>query len=89
MLSRLRPHENSSLYAKMWVYDGESREGGRSQGAHHGEYRDYARVDEGMDGISTRFAFKTRLRHTRRRLPPIRCIHARARTGDPPRDPSG
>jgi serine protein kinase len=41
------------------------------------EYRDAAGVDEGMDGISTRFAFKVlsaTFNTTRPRSPPIRCI---------------
>ena len=59
VLSRLRPHENSSLYAKMRVYDGESLKEVDPKARTMQEYRDHAGVDEGMDGISTRFAFKT------------------------------
>ncbi len=59
VLSRLRPHENSSLYAKMRVYDGESLKEVDPKARTMQEYRDHAGVDEGMDGVSTRFAFKT------------------------------
>ncbi len=42
----------------MRVYDGESLKRHRSQSQVVSEYRDYAGVDEGMNGLSTRFAFK-------------------------------
>ena len=58
VLSRLRTHENSNLYAKMRVYDGESLKEVDPKARTMQEYRDAAGVDEGMDGISTRFAFK-------------------------------
>ena len=58
VLSRLKPHENSNVFAKMRVYDGESLKESRSAARTMQEYRDAAGVDEGMDGISTRFAFK-------------------------------
>ena len=58
MLSRLKPHENSNLYSKMRVYDGESLKDTDPRAKSVQEYRDAAGVDEGMDGISTRFAFK-------------------------------
>jgi serine protein kinase len=56
-LSRLKPHENSNLYSKMRVYDGESLKDTDPRAKSVQEYRDAAGVDEGMDGISTRFAF--------------------------------
>jgi serine protein kinase len=59
ILSRLKPHENSNLYAKMRVYDGESLKEVDPKARTLQEYKDAAGVDEGMDGISTRFAFKT------------------------------
>ncbi len=59
VLSRLKPHENSSLYAKMRVYNGESLKEVDPKARTMQEYRDHAGIDEGMDGISTRFAFKT------------------------------
>src|ERR1700746_4006784 len=57
-LSRVKPHENSHLYSKMRVYDGESLKDTDPRAKSVQEYRDAAGVDEGMDGISTRFAFK-------------------------------
>ena len=44
--------------AKMRVYDGESLQEVDPQARTLQEYKDAAGVDEGMDGISTRFAFK-------------------------------
>ncbi len=58
VLSRLREHENSNLFAKMRVYDGESLREVDPRARSMQEYKDSGGVDEGMDGISTRFAFK-------------------------------
>jgi serine protein kinase len=58
VLSRLRAHENSNFYSKMRVYDGESLREVDPRARSLQEYKDAAGVDEGMDGISTRFAFK-------------------------------
>src|SRR3954468_13172036 len=58
VVSRLRKHENSTLFAKMRVYDGESLKESDPKARSVQEYRDAAGVDEGMDGVSTRFAFK-------------------------------
>jgi len=58
VLSRLKPHENSSLYSKMRIYDGESLKDTDPHAKSHQEYRDMAGVDEGMEGMSTRFAYK-------------------------------
>lgn len=58
VLSRLKAPENSSLYSKMRVYDGESLKDTDPKAKSYQEYRDYAGVDEGMSGLSTRFAFK-------------------------------
>ncbi len=58
VLSRLREHENSNAFSKMRVYDGESLKEVDPRARSIQEYRDTAGVDEGMDGISTRFAFK-------------------------------
>ena len=50
VMSRLRRHENSTVFAKMRVYDGESlKESDRSPSVQ--EYKDAAGVDEGMDGV--------------------------------------
>ncbi len=58
VLSRLRRHENSTLYSKMRVYDGESLKETDPRARSLQEYKDVAGVEEGMDGASTRFAFK-------------------------------
>jgi serine protein kinase len=58
VLSRLKPHENSNLYSKMRSYDGESLKDTDPRARTVQEYRDAAGVDEGMTGLSTRFAFK-------------------------------
>jgi serine protein kinase len=58
VLSRLHPHENSTLYAKMRVYDGETLKESDPKARSVQEYKDAAGVDEGMTGVSTRFAFK-------------------------------
>jgi len=58
VLSRLKEPENSSVYSKMRVYDGENLKDTDPKAKSHQEYRDFAGVDEGMTGLSTRFAFK-------------------------------
>jgi serine protein kinase len=58
VLSRLSPHENSNLFSKMRVYDGESLREVDPRARGILEYREAAGVDEGMTGLSTRFAFK-------------------------------
>ncbi len=58
ILTRLKEPENSSLYSKMLVYDGENLKDTDPRAKSYQEYRDYAGVDEGMSGISTRFAYK-------------------------------
>jgi serine protein kinase len=58
VLTRLKEPENSSLYSKMRVYDGESLKDVDPKAKAYQEYRDYSGPDEGMNGISTRFAFK-------------------------------
>ncbi|ODS95249.1 MAG: PrkA family serine protein kinase [Lautropia sp. SCN 69-89] len=58
VLSRLKEPENSSIYSKMRVYDGENLKDTDPKAKSYQEYRDYAGVDEGMTGLSTRFAFK-------------------------------
>src|SRR5262245_36489598 len=60
VLTRLKEPENSSLYSKMRVYDGESLKDVDPKAKAYQEYRDYAGPDEGMTGISTRFSFKIR-----------------------------
>jgi serine protein kinase len=58
VLTRLKEPENSSIYSKMRIYDGENLKDKDPKAKSHQEYRDLAGVDEGMAGISTRFAFK-------------------------------
>ena len=58
VLSRLKTPENSSIYSKMRIYDGENLKDTDPKAKSYQEYRDYAGVDEGMTGLSTRFAFK-------------------------------
>ena len=57
-LTRIKEPENSSIFSKMRVYDGENLKDTDPKAKSMQEYRDYAGVDEGMNGISTRFAFK-------------------------------
>ena len=58
VLTRLKEHENSSLYSKMRVYDGESLKDTDVHAKTILEYRDAGGMNEGMDGTSTRFAYK-------------------------------
>jgi len=58
VLSRLVEPENSSIFSKMLVYDGENLKDTDPKAKSIQEYRDYAGVDEGMNGLSTRWAFK-------------------------------
>jgi serine protein kinase len=58
VLTRLEDHDNSTLYSKMRVYDGEIIKDTDPNAKSLQEYRDAGGVDEGMHGISTRFAFK-------------------------------
>jgi serine protein kinase len=58
VLSRLKEHENSNAFAKMRVYNGESLKEVDPKARTLQEYKDAGGVDEGMEGISTRFAFK-------------------------------
>ena len=58
VLTRLKDHENSSLYSKMRVYDGETLKDTDPHAKSIQEYRDAGGINEGMDGTSTRFAYK-------------------------------
>jgi serine protein kinase len=58
VMTRLKEPENSSLYSKMRVYNGESLKDTDPNAKSIQEYRDEAGINEGMNGISTRFAFK-------------------------------
>lgn len=58
VLTRLKEPENSSIFAKLRVYNGENVKDTMPNAKPYEEYRDAAGVYEGMDGMSTRFAFK-------------------------------
>ncbi len=58
VLSRLQVPENSSVFSKMRVYDGENLKDTDPKAKSIQEYQDAAGVNEGMDGLSTRFAYK-------------------------------
>lgn len=58
VLSRIKEPENSSVFSKMRVYDGQNIKDTDPKAKSIQEYRDAAGVNEGMDGLSTRFAFK-------------------------------
>jgi serine protein kinase len=58
VLSRLKEPENSNVFSKMRVYDGQNLKDTDPKAKSHQEYREFAGVDEGMTGLSTRFAFK-------------------------------
>ncbi len=58
VLSRLKEPENSNVYSKMRVYDGENLKDTDPKAKSIQEYHDAAGVNEGMEGLSTRFAFK-------------------------------
>ncbi|GAM68808.1 serine protein kinase [Vibrio sp. JCM 19236] len=53
ILSRLKDPENSSVFSKMRVYDGETLKDTDPKAKSHQEYKDFAGVDEGMSGLST------------------------------------
>jgi serine protein kinase len=58
VMTRLKDHENSNLFSKMRVYNGDQLKDTDPKAKSAQEYHDVAGVDEGMNGISTRFAFK-------------------------------
>lgn len=58
VLTRLKKHENSTVFSKMRVYNGDNIKDVDPRAKNIQEYKDEAGVDEGMNGISTRFAFK-------------------------------
>ena len=58
VLSRLHEPENSIISSKMKVYDGQNIKDTDPKAKSIQEYKDNAGVNEGMDGLSTRFAFK-------------------------------
>jgi len=58
VMTRLKNPENSLLYSKMRVYNGENLKESDPKAKSLQEYKDDAGITEGMSGISTRFAFK-------------------------------
>lgn len=58
VLSRLHKPENSNIDSKMKVYDGQNIKDTDPKAKSMQEYKDNAGVNEGMSGLSTRFAFK-------------------------------
>jgi len=58
VMTRMKAPENSNLYSKMRIYDGENLKESDPKAKSLQEYKDDAGVTEGMNGISTRFAFK-------------------------------
>lgn len=58
VLSRLKDTAHSTPYSKMRVYDGENIKDTDPKAKPLQEYKDEAGVTEGMNGLSTRFAFK-------------------------------
>lgn len=58
VMTRMKNPENSILYSKMRVYNGENLKESDPKAKSLQEYRDDAGITEGMNGISTRFAFK-------------------------------
>jgi serine protein kinase len=58
VLSRIIEPENSNVYSKMRVYDGENLKDTDPKAKSMQEYKDNAGVNEGMNGLSTRFSFK-------------------------------
>lgn len=58
VMTRIKRPENSLLYSKMRVYNGENLKEVDPKAKSLQEYKDDAGITEGMNGISTRFAFK-------------------------------
>jgi serine protein kinase len=59
VLTRLKEPENSTLFSKMRIYNGENLKDIDTKAKSYHEYREMAGVEEGMSGSSTRFAYKT------------------------------
>lgn len=59
LASRYEEPQNSNIWSKMKVYNGEIIKDTDPQAKSYIEYRTTAGIKEGMSGMSTRFAFKT------------------------------
>lgn len=58
VMTRMKNPENSILLSKMRIYNGENLKESDPKAKSLQEYKDDAGITEGMNGISTRFAFK-------------------------------
>lgn len=58
VLTRLREPDNSNIYSKMEVYNGENLKDTDPKAKTIREYQEFGGVDEGMSGFSTRGAYK-------------------------------
>lgn len=58
VLSRLKDPENSNVYTKLEVYDGKHMKNKDPKVRSLEEYRETGGINEGMNGSSTRFAYK-------------------------------
>jgi serine protein kinase len=58
VMTRMKRPENSLMYSKMRIYNGENLKESDPKAKSLQEYKDDAGITEGMNGISTRFAFK-------------------------------
>jgi serine protein kinase len=58
ILSRIKEPDNSNIYSKLKIYNGENLKDEDPNAKSLQEYKDDAGVDEGMIGLSTRFAYK-------------------------------
>ncbi|KLN62078.1 serine/threonine protein kinase [Kiloniella spongiae] len=58
VMTRLKEHENSNIFAKMRVYNGDNLKDVDPNAKPIQEYKETAGQNEGMNGVSTRFAFK-------------------------------
>lgn len=58
ILSRLIEPDNSNVFSKLKVYDGQNIKDKDPKSKSHQEYKESAGLDEGFSGVSTRFAFK-------------------------------
>ena len=58
VLSRIKEPEKSNVFSKMRIYNGENLKDTDPNAKSLHDYKDEAGVNEGMEGLSTRFAFK-------------------------------
>jgi serine protein kinase len=58
VMTRMKRPENSLMYSKMRIYNGENLKESDPKAKSLQEYKDDAGITEGMNGISTRFDFK-------------------------------